>query len=136
MCLVLYDVTPFQHHLSPSWHHLSLFNIAFAWKASHGLVATHLGRDRVTSNWTDNNRHVCNWLRAWLSHDFLMTFSWISEEFLMTYSKISHDFLLTFSWLSWISFDFLVTFLWHSCDFLGTFLWLSHDFLMTFMNFS
>ena len=102
-----HHLTPSRHYVSPSWYNLSLFNMAFAWKASHGLVATHSGRDRVTSNWTDKNRHVCNWMRAWLSmtlswlfHDFFMTFSWLSHEFLMNFSWLSLDFLMTCSWLS------------------------------------
>ena len=53
----------------------------------------------VTSNWTNENRHVCkawNWSRvvdclmivSWLYHDCLMTVSWMSHDCVMTQTEI------------------------------------------------
>ena len=55
--------------------------MAFAWKASHGHMAS-LNRQEQTC------------LKS-LSYYFLMTFSWLCYDFLMAFSWHAHDFLIT-----------------------------------------
>ena len=113
---------------------ISLFTLAFAWKAGHGLVATlqvchwatvHLTEQIRTEMSTKSQTEVEEHTFLLHSHDFLMTFSWLSYVFLVTFLWFSPDFLITFSSLSQ---DFIMTFLWFSHDFLMIFSW----FLITF----
>ena len=117
--------------------------MAFAWKASHGHVATLLEAHWLTHwsiHWTDKNKHVrkgCSWSKvvgclmpvSWLSHDCLMTVSWLSHDCLMAVWQLSGNFLETFWQLSG---KILATFWKLSGNFLKTFWKLSGNLLATF----
>ena len=64
--------------------------MTFAWKVSHGHVATLLEGKSYLTEQTKTHMSSTKW-----EHDFLMTFLWLSQNFLTILSWLSHEFLMT-----------------------------------------